>query len=221
MRRVLVFVIALAALVTAGVVRATSPAPALVRLSVELPDNPTVGARLFAEKQCVRCHALGGSQAGIGPDLGRIHFSGTVLDVAGAFWNHAPVMREKMRDLKIQPPVADERRDGGHRRVRDRVSLLPDRARRARQSRARPGGLQGQAVHPVPQRGRQRLGEAGAESRALSRAVLRDFHGAGHVEPRPADGADHAASAACPGRSSPAARWAICWRTCRPATKAS
>jgi cytochrome c2 len=105
MRRVLVFVIALTALVTAGVVRATSPAPALVRLSVELPDNPTVGARLFAEKQCVKCHALGGGQPGIGPDLGRIHFTGTVLDVAGAFWNHAPVMREKMRDLKIQAPT--------------------------------------------------------------------------------------------------------------------
>src|ERR1017187_6864050 len=104
MRRFLVFVVvALAALSTAVAIRATEPV--LVRLQVELPDNPTVGARLFAEKQCVKCHALGGSQAGIGPDLGRIHFTGTVLDVAGAFWNHAPVMREKMRDLKIQPPV--------------------------------------------------------------------------------------------------------------------
>jgi cytochrome c2 len=104
MRRGLAFVLALAALLTAGVLRA-APATPLVRLSVELPDNPTVGARLFAEKQCVKCHALGASQAGIGPDLGRIHFTGTVLDVAGAFWNHALVMREKMHDLKIQPPL--------------------------------------------------------------------------------------------------------------------
>ena len=103
MRRSLIFVLALAVLLTAVAIRATEPT--LVRLQVELPDNPTVGARLFAEKQCVKCHALGGSQAGIGPDLGRIHFTGTVLDVAGAFWNHAPVMREKMHDLKIQPPV--------------------------------------------------------------------------------------------------------------------
>jgi mono/diheme cytochrome c family protein len=26
------------------------------------------------------------------------------MDLAGAFWNHSPVMREKMQDLKIQPP---------------------------------------------------------------------------------------------------------------------
>jgi cytochrome c2 len=105
MRRALVFALALAVLSTAVVIRARATEPALVRLSVELPDNPTVGARLFAEKQCVKCHALGSSKPGIGPDLGRIHFTGTVLDVAGAFWNHAPVMREKMRDLKIPPPI--------------------------------------------------------------------------------------------------------------------
>ena len=107
MRRFLVLVIAGGVLVPAGAVRATGPT--LVRLSVELPDNPTVGARLFAEKQCVKCHSLGGNKTGIGPELGRIHFTGTVLDVAGAFWNHAPVMREKMRDLKIQAPLLTSR----------------------------------------------------------------------------------------------------------------
>lgn len=80
-----------------------------IALSVELPDNPTAGARLFVEKSCVRCHALGGEQTRVGPDLGRIHFRGTVLDLAGAFWNHAPVMREKMQDLKIQPPTLTSR----------------------------------------------------------------------------------------------------------------
>ncbi len=75
-----------------------------VTLSIELPDNPTTGARLFVEKGCVRCHALAGNEAHVGPDLGRIHFRGTVMDLAGSFWNHSPVMREKMQDLKIQPP---------------------------------------------------------------------------------------------------------------------
>ncbi len=73
-------------------------------LSIELPDNPTAGARLFVEKGCVRCHTLADDQARVGPDLGRIHFNGTIMDLAGAFWNHSPVMREKMADLKIQPP---------------------------------------------------------------------------------------------------------------------
>ena len=100
------------ALVIAGIVlgavvaiRADQRPPAAIRLSVELPDNPAAGARLFVNKQCVRCHALGGEEHRVGPDLGRIHIIGSVLDVAGAFWNHAPVMREKMRDLKIPSPV--------------------------------------------------------------------------------------------------------------------
>jgi len=80
-----------------------------VRLSVELPDNPTAGARLFVQKACVRCHSLGGEDARVGPDLGRIHLTGTVLDIAGAFWNHSPVMREKMQDLKIPAPTMTSR----------------------------------------------------------------------------------------------------------------
>ncbi|MBI3491790.1 MAG: c-type cytochrome [Acidobacteria bacterium] len=80
-----------------------------VPLSLELPDNPTAGAHVFVEKNCVRCHALGGDETRVGPDLGRMHFRGTVLDLAGAFWNHAPVMREKMQDLKIVPPRLDAR----------------------------------------------------------------------------------------------------------------
>ena len=79
----------------------------LVRLPVELPDNPAAGARLFAEKRCVQCHALGASENRVGPDLGRIVFPGTVLDLAGAFWNHGAVMREKMHDLKVPIPVLD------------------------------------------------------------------------------------------------------------------
>jgi cytochrome c2 len=78
-----------------------------VPLSIELPDNPTAGARVFVEKNCVRCHGLGAGEGRIGPDLGRIHFPGTVLDLAGVFWNHAPVMHEKMQDLKIVAPHLD------------------------------------------------------------------------------------------------------------------
>ncbi|MBZ5557485.1 MAG: c-type cytochrome [Acidobacteriia bacterium] len=80
-----------------------------VPLSIELPDNPTAGARVFVEKNCVRCHGLGADEGRIGPDLGRIHFPGTVLDLAGVFWNHAPVMREKMQDLKIVQPHLEPR----------------------------------------------------------------------------------------------------------------
>jgi len=101
--RPVLMVLCLTMLGAAVAVRAGQPGS--VRLSVELPDNPAAGARLFEEKHCVRCHALGGEEQRVGPDLGRIHIIGSVLDVAGAFWNHAPVMREKMRDMKIPAPV--------------------------------------------------------------------------------------------------------------------
>jgi len=97
-------VVGLVTLAAAVAVRADQSS-ATVRLSVELPHNPAAGAQLFEEKGCVRCHALGGEGRHVGPDLGRIHIIGTVLDVAGAFWNHAPVMREKMREMKIPAPV--------------------------------------------------------------------------------------------------------------------
>jgi molybdopterin-containing oxidoreductase family membrane subunit len=94
--------------VAGAVVRAADP-PREVALSIELPDNPTAGARLFVEKGCVRCHTLADDQTRVGPDLGRIHFNGTIMDLAGAFWNHSPVMREKMADLKVQPPQMTSR----------------------------------------------------------------------------------------------------------------
>ena len=67
-------VLVAAVAVTAQVPAASRPvaAAALVRLPIELPDNPAAGARLFAEEHCVRCHALGTGESKVGPDLGRI-----------------------------------------------------------------------------------------------------------------------------------------------------
>lgn len=93
----------LLALAATGGASVPAGQPQTVLLSVQLPDRPTAGARLFAQKGCVRCHSLGERESRVGPDLGRILFSGTVLDLAGALWNHAPVMREKMQHLKIVP----------------------------------------------------------------------------------------------------------------------
>jgi len=97
-----------AALIAAGAVAVTrAQMPRTVSLALTLPDEPTAGAKLFVQKACIRCHSLGGDDVRMGPDLGRIHFPGTALDLAGSFWNHAPVMSEKMRDLKIPKPSLD------------------------------------------------------------------------------------------------------------------
>jgi cytochrome c2 len=82
-----------------------------VLLTVDLPERPAVGATLFDQKGCARCHAIGTEgSARIGPDLGRVTSVGDVLDLAGAFWNHAPVMKQKMAELRVARPTltADE-----------------------------------------------------------------------------------------------------------------
>lgn len=79
-----------------------------VVLTVRLPDRPTTGARVFAQKGCARCHTIGAAASSdrrVGPDLGRVLVTGSVLDLAGALWNHAPVMHEKMAELRIERPT--------------------------------------------------------------------------------------------------------------------
>ena len=83
-------------LVLSGHARAEEPAP--------LPEDPMAGARWFQQKGCVRCHAVGEEETKLGPNLARIHRRGSLLDVAGAMWNHAPMMHAKMAELYIAPP---------------------------------------------------------------------------------------------------------------------
>lgn len=111
-RRVAVAAAVVLAVAAVAVLRAQSPARDVI-LSIELPDNPTIGAKLFVEKGCVRCHGLTGEGSHVGPDLGRLQFRGTVMDLAGSFWNHAPAMRERMLDMKVKPPTltSDEMAD--------------------------------------------------------------------------------------------------------------
>jgi cytochrome c2 len=52
----------------------------------------------------VRCHSTGKEEGKIGPNLARIHLRGSLLDVAGAMWNHAPTMAAKMDELQITAP---------------------------------------------------------------------------------------------------------------------
>jgi mono/diheme cytochrome c family protein len=94
---------ALGAALVAALVAAASGQPAAVRLSVDLPDTPSAGLRVFGQKRCIRCHSLTGAAA-IGPDLTHVPVTGSALDLAGAFWNHAPAMRQKMDVLGVAPP---------------------------------------------------------------------------------------------------------------------
>ena len=62
------------------------------------------GGRLFSQKGCIRCHAIGETGGHIGPDLRDIGPVVTPILWVQAMWNHAPAMEEHMRALKMQWP---------------------------------------------------------------------------------------------------------------------
>ncbi|OGL43626.1 MAG: hypothetical protein A2149_06320 [Candidatus Schekmanbacteria bacterium RBG_16_38_11] len=68
------------------------------------PENPLEGSKIFVIKGCVKCHAIRGEGGNIGPDLGKITFKNTLLDMAGIMWNHFPFMSERMEEEKIDWP---------------------------------------------------------------------------------------------------------------------
>ncbi len=70
-----------------------------------LPEGPARGARLFVNKGCVKCHALKGDGGKIGPDLGRIDFGDTQLDLAAKIWNHIPSMILSMERTRMIKPT--------------------------------------------------------------------------------------------------------------------
>jgi mono/diheme cytochrome c family protein len=67
-------------------------------------QDPLVGARIFGEKGCSKCHAIFGVGGTLGPDLARIPRSRSFYDLAAAMWNHLPKMSEQMRKAGIARP---------------------------------------------------------------------------------------------------------------------
>ncbi len=53
--------------------------------------SPEIGRRIFAEKQCVRCHAPSGER-GAGPVLEEVRRPQGAMELAGRLWNHVPEM---------------------------------------------------------------------------------------------------------------------------------
>jgi cytochrome c len=71
---------------------------------VDEPGDQTRGTRLFQTKGCVRCHALRGKGAEIGPDLSGVGGIDTPIVWAQAMWNHAPAMEAGMQQLGLSWP---------------------------------------------------------------------------------------------------------------------
>ncbi|HSP07378.1 MAG TPA: hypothetical protein VLR94_09380, partial [Acidobacteriota bacterium] len=71
-----------------------------------LPEDPLAGAAVFSDKQCSWCHSIRKDDltSRLGPNLASIHLKGSLLDVAGILWNHAPNMMQKMHESRITVP---------------------------------------------------------------------------------------------------------------------
>jgi len=70
-----------------------------------LPADPARGWELFNRKSCIACHAVQGQGGHIGPDLsaGR-QIPLTMVQFAGAMWNHSPQMYQEMSTRGIPRP---------------------------------------------------------------------------------------------------------------------
>jgi cytochrome c2 len=82
---------------------AAAPADQLSVASAPL-DNPLEGSAVFDRKGCGKCHAVWGSGGTLGPDLAKVNQGWSVIEFAGALWNHSPKMLEAMEEMKVPRP---------------------------------------------------------------------------------------------------------------------
>lgn len=61
------------------------------------PASPWKGRELFQKNGCVTCHSVFGEGGKGGPDLGKIKFYGTYLELASLLWQHFPKMSKMMQ----------------------------------------------------------------------------------------------------------------------------
>ena len=66
------------------------------------PGDAISGKSLFAEKQCIRCHQVGGVGGVAGPSLDLTSEFHSSIRLATVIWNHGPAMSEAMRARGIQ-----------------------------------------------------------------------------------------------------------------------
>lgn len=134
------------------------------------PGDPRAGKALFAEKHCIRCHAVGREGGMVGPRLDVIPRGTPPLRIAQALWNHGPAMTGAMRRMGLEPPrfrgsefldiVAYLRSQGGRAATREfRTAGDPDKGRRLFASKgcARCHAVFGQGGGVGPDLGRAEL----------------------------------------------------------------
>ncbi|MFB3917527.1 MAG: c-type cytochrome [Terriglobales bacterium] len=72
--------------------------------SLDEPGDPDRGRQLLAEKQCLRCHAVGGQGGRVGPDLRSWAAYRNPVSWVQTMWNHAPEMQKAMAGRGLRWP---------------------------------------------------------------------------------------------------------------------
>jgi mono/diheme cytochrome c family protein len=70
-----------------------------------VPGTPERGRKLFADRKCATCHAVGGRGGRIGPDLGTARHHVSLTEFVALMWNHQDAMTKKMKELRIEAPA--------------------------------------------------------------------------------------------------------------------
>jgi mono/diheme cytochrome c family protein len=73
--------------------------------SFDDPGDAAVGARLFRDRQCARCHSVGGKGEHVGPPLDKFGVYASPLYLTAAMWNSGLPMAAKMKQLHVERPV--------------------------------------------------------------------------------------------------------------------
>lgn len=73
------------------------------------PGDPANGEKLFTQKGCVKCHALGGRGGGVGPALDSYRRFGSPVVLVGAMWRHGPGMAARMAEQGLSWPQFGDR----------------------------------------------------------------------------------------------------------------
>lgn len=73
-----------------------------------ISGDPVAGRRLFAERGCVRCHAIWGNGGTLGPDFATVGAGRSLQQLAGLFWNHTPRMIRTVRSRGFDWPAFTE-----------------------------------------------------------------------------------------------------------------
>ncbi len=71
----------------------------------DAPGDVARGQRLFATKQCVACHQVGGAGGIAGPALDFLGDYGAPIQLAASMWNHSPQMNEAIRNMGLTRPT--------------------------------------------------------------------------------------------------------------------